>query len=524
MNLAALPTAQGADDEFQWSAAVLLTGPRGWYLVRRNPKLAFFPGYWALAGGKLDPLADGPGPPDPRWERSLRVCALRELEEEVGVLPESLARSMGAERDGLRAELLAGGEREHVAGQRFRLHVDAAPDCLDALRSITWATTPRFAPRRYRALYFELELPAGEEPEVVDGELVEGAWFEPADLLASWRRGGVLLVPPVVALLEALERAEGGWGAARDAAHAYSFAVDRGALHVVSPTPGIAMAPVRTATIPPATTTNCYVVGHERAYVVDPACTDPGETARLVDYLEEAHGPRLVGVLVTHHHPDHTGAVDAVARRFGLPVHAHPLTLARLPVPARTPVELDGGEVLDLGTAPDGSKGWNLAVHHTPGHDRGHLCFVESHARAIVAGDLVSTLSTIVIDPPEGHLRTYLASLERMNALDLGVLLPSHGPAAPDGNAVLAAYLRHRSARESKLARQLAAAGPVALDDLVDLVYDDAPPGLRRLALRSLLAGLEKLAEDGRAERAADDMWAAVDAEPTQSNDQPIQR
>lgn len=498
-----LPTAQGNDDEFRWSAAVLLTGPRGWYLVRRNPKLRFFGGYWALAGGVLEPDVDGPPPPDRDWERSLRRCALRELEEEVGVAPPELARELGPGRDALREDLLADGElRARAAGQRFRAALDRVPGVLDTLRSITWATTPRFAPRRYRALYFEQELPEGAEPRVVDGELVEGAWFQPAELLARWRRGGVLLVPPVVALLEALEHTEGRWSRARDAAHAYSFAVDEGALHVVSPTPGVCMAPVRTPTIPPATTTNCYVLGGERRYVVDPACRDEEETARLIEYLDAVHRERLAGVFVTHHHPDHTGAVHAVAERYGLPVLAHPLTLSRLPEVPRRPQELYGGELLDLGTAPDGTAGWNAAVHHTPGHDRGHLVLVESHARALVAGDLVSTVSTIVIDPPEGHLVTYLASLERIAALDLGLCLPSHGPTAPDANALLAAYLRHRSVREAKVVAALAAAPGATLDELVGAAYDDTPPGLLGLARRSLLAGLEKLVEEGRATEA----------------------
>jgi ribonuclease/clavin/mitogillin len=50
---------------------------------------------------------------------------------------------------------------------------------------------------------------------------------------------------------------------------------------------------------------------------------------------------------------------------------------------------------------------------HTPGHDRGHLCFRESRYGTMLVGDMLSTISTIIIDPPEGHLATYLQSLER---------------------------------------------------------------------------------------------------------------
>lgn len=508
MTLVPLPTAQGEAGEFLWSSAVLLRGPEGWYLVRRNPSLAFFPDYWALAGGQLDVEIDGPPPPAEAWYASLAACALRELFEEVGVAPAALAAELGGaeERARLRAALLGEGPGERAAARHFRAALARATGAARDLVPLCFATTPRFALRRFRTLFLELELPPGEEPSVIDGELVEGAWFEPRALLTRWRRGGLAIVPPVVALLDALEH-HGDWPRARAAAAAHSLAVDRGALHAVAPAPGIAMAPVRTRTIPPATTTNTYVVGLERAFVVDPAAADADERAALLAFLEPRRGA-LAGVFVTHHHPDHVGAVATVARHFGLPVLAHPRTLARLPEPVADPRPLVDGDVLDLGRAPDGSAGWHARVHHTPGHADGHLCLVESHARALVAGDLVSTLSTIVIDPPEGHLATYLASLARMAALDLGPLLPSHGPAVARAGRVIETYLRHRAAREARLVAALAAPGPHAEEALLARVYDDTPAAARGLAARSLLAGLVKLAEEGRAERVGA-AWAA---------------
>jgi glyoxylase-like metal-dependent hydrolase (beta-lactamase superfamily II)/8-oxo-dGTP pyrophosphatase MutT (NUDIX family) len=511
MTLVPLPTAQGAATDFLWSSAVLLTGPRGWYLVRRNPALAFFPDYWALPGGQLDVPIDGPPPPHADWAASLANCALRELFEEVGVAPPELARELAFESDGreaLRAALLGDGESERAAARRFASALSRASSARAALAPLTFATTPRFALRRFRTFFFELACPQGETPCVVDGELVEGDWFEPRELLARWRRGGLSIVPPVVALLEALER-HGDWPRARATAAAHSLAVDRGALHVVSPAPGIAMAPLRTRTIPPATTTNCYVVGTRRAYVIDPACTDAGETQALVAYLETRRTD-LVGIVVTHHHPDHVGAVAAVAQHFALPVFAHSRTLERLPEPPRDAHALADGDLLDLGVSPSGAPGWFATVHHTPGHADGHVCLVESNARALIAGDLVSTLSTIVIDPPEGHLATYLASLARMAALELGPLLPSHGPAAARGARVIETYLRHRGQREARLVAALARGPRQTESELLGVVYDDTPPALHGLAARSLLAGLLKLAEEGRARRDGA-AWSAAD-------------
>jgi glyoxylase-like metal-dependent hydrolase (beta-lactamase superfamily II)/8-oxo-dGTP pyrophosphatase MutT (NUDIX family) len=511
VTLVPLPTAQGAAADFLWSSAVLLTGPRGWYLVRRNPALAFFPDYWALPGGQLDVPIDGPPPPDAVWHTSLANCALRELFEEVGVAPAPLAAELArvdGGREALRAALLGEGASERAAAHAFARSLAAASGARAALDPLTFATTPRFALRRFRTFFFECVCPSDEQPTVVHGELVEGAWFEPRELLARWRRGGLSIVPPVVALLEALER-HGDWPRARAAAAAHSFAVDRGALHVVSPAPGIAMAPLRTRTIPPATTTNCYVLGNERAFVIDPASDDEGtDTAALIAYLETRRAA-LAGVVVTHHHPDHVGAVAEVAEHFALPVFAHPRTLERLPSAPQDARPLADGDVLDLGRTPSGSASWHATVHHTPGHADGHVCLVESNARALIAGDLVSTLSTIVIDPPEGHLATYLASLTRMAALELGPLLPSHGPAAAHGRRLIEAYLRHRAQREARLVAALARGPRHTEAELLAVVYDDTPPALSGLAARSLLAGLLKLAEEGRARRVGA-AWAAA--------------
>jgi ribonuclease/clavin/mitogillin len=73
--------------------------------------------------------------------------------------------------------------------------------------------------------------------------------------------------------------------------------------------PGVVLAPLRTPTLPPAVTTNCYIVGHERLWVVDPGSPYPDEQQRLLDLLGELQqaGKKVEGILVTHHHPDHVG-------------------------------------------------------------------------------------------------------------------------------------------------------------------------------------------------------------------------
>jgi glyoxylase-like metal-dependent hydrolase (beta-lactamase superfamily II) len=107
-------------------------------------------------------------------------------------------------------------------------------------------------------------------------------------------------------------------------------------------------------------------------------------------------------------------------------------------------------------------------------------------------------MSTIIVDPPEGHLATYLRSLERLLQLPLATLCPAHGPAVRQGERLVKQYLRHRRQRETTLLGALADGGGT-LQELLPKVYWDADPKLYRFAARSLLAGLEKLAEEGRA-------------------------
>lgn len=489
------------------AAAVLLTRGEGAelevYLVERAPELRFFGGYWALPGGVRGP-EDGPDVPGAGDLPALARCAARELFEETGVLLGRVDLAAGERAAERRARLVEPGTKGEapVTPHPGLLHTPAA---VTGLRPVCRVETPPFAPVRYDTLFFHARLPAGEAPEVWPGELVAGRFWRPAAALGAWRRGEVLIVPPVLLLLELLE--SGDLAHFHAAAQATAAGYAHGKLHRVRFSPGVLMASVRTPTIPPATTTNCLVVGGERLFVVDPGTYEPSEQDRLFELLDELEeeGRRIAGVVLTHHHPDHIGAVNAVSMRYRVPLLAHPLTLARVPAGYLRGEPLQDGDRIELGDAPDGSSGWHLGSVFTPGHDRGHLCFRDSRYHAVLVGDMLSTISTIVIDPPEGHLRTYLQSLERLLAQPMSTLYPAHGPAMRDGHRLVRQYLRHRALREAALVGLLAE-GPATVEELVPKVYWDTDPRMFPIAARSLLAGLEKLAEDGRA-RLVDGQW-----------------
>ena len=475
------------------SAVILVRGSASTlevFLVERSPKLRFLGGYHAFPGGVLAPEDRG----------DLERCARRELFEETGVLiGERAAEIEHQGRDSVRTALLQEelGVGDGSAQPAVERLIEAAGPA--RLEAICRLITPPFAPVRYDTrFYLSRQAPGDREPQVVVGELKGGNFWRPDQALEAWRQGSLLVAPPVLALLEIL--AEFGLDYLAREAERRAGGIEDGLLPAVRFSPGVVLATQLTDTIPPATTTNCCIVGQAKLFVIDPAVADRDgqeQLLRLIDSLSEQDG-RVEAVLLTHHHQDHVGAAARVASRYAVPVMGHPLTLERLDFDQTAP--LKDGDALDLGRSPDGRPDWSLRAIHTPGHARGHLCYQENRHHALVAGDMLSTLSTIVIDPPEGHLATYLDSLDRLLEQDIGTLYPGHGPPAASGRRVVSRYIEHRQARERQLLAALSA-GERSVEQLLERVYADTPGELWPYATRSLRAGLEKLEEESRVRR-----------------------
>ena len=159
------------------------------------------------------------------------------------------------------------------------------------------------------------------------------------------------------------------------------------------------------------------------------------------------------------------------------------------------------GERLPLGA------GDVLRVVHTPGHASNHLCFLLEAEKLLFTGDHVMQGSTVVINPPDGDMAVYLASLRALLDEDLEWLAPGHGFLVDQPHAVLRGLIAHRLKREAKVltaVREFAG----SIDALLPHVYDDVPAALHAVAQRSLHAHLLKLQADG-AVRVAGQTWSA---------------
>jgi glyoxylase-like metal-dependent hydrolase (beta-lactamase superfamily II) len=266
--------------------------------------------------------------------------------------------------------------------------------------------------------------------------------------------------------------------------------------------PGIRVLALRTPTLPPAAHTNSYLVGPDQGpqMLVDPGSPYPDQGAVLDEVLaaEAAAGRPLGLVALTHHHGDHVGGAVAAATRWSVPIAAHARTAERLAGRVAVTRELVPGEIL---------ADYEVTCVFTPGHADGHLCF--ERGGASIVGDMVAGFGTILIDPSEGDMADYLASLGALLGRAQCALVPAHGPVIPDGHAKLREYIAHRTMRENRVLGALGQHVSASLDELLPTAYGDTPRPLWPLARRSLRAHLDKLVKEHRARLVGSERWTS---------------
>lgn len=486
------------------AAAVILlrtaNGAAEVFWARRSERLAFLGGFYAFPGGQReasDALVRVENCADAETAAMIG-CAARELFEELGIL---VARGAAGLTGG--AESLTRGQLESLFDdlQSGRMsfpqlleHYGLRLDARDFTPVGRWVTPP-FSPRRFDTWFFLVNCPRKQEPEIRSGELERGEWIKPHDAYTRWLRAEALVAPPVLHALKTL--AEG-----IDQSLISRFLsvpqAHRQPVRRIEFLPGFICFPVRTPTKPPATHTNCYIVGHREIVIIDPASPYAEEQAALASCVDDllAEGRVVREIILTHLHPDHTGGANALAAHLGrrVPIAAHRLTARALTDSIRVARLIEDNEVIKLAGDPPIA----LRALHTPGHARGHLCFYEENLGALMTGDNIVGLGSVLIDPPEGNMRDYLRSLERLSALPhLFVLLGAHGPAIGAPRAKISEYIAHRLERERNILAAVRA-GARTPREIVARVYTDVPPQAHAMAERAVIAHLEKLQAEGQ--------------------------
>ena len=469
------------------------------FLVRRSEKLAFLGGYHAFPGGQFDASdAEVAVENATNSETATAICcAARELFEETRVL---VARGGEGLTQGQRASLLDDLQSARMSWPALLKHYQLHLDAQDFTFVGRWVTPP-FSARRFDTWFFLVHCPPKQRAHISgDEELTSGEFIAAGAAFASWQRSEILAVPPVLHGLKTLSA-----GLTDDLVERFLSVPNtaRAPVRRIEFRPSYICFPVRTPTKPPATHTNCYLIYTSRELLIlDPGSPYEDEQAALAASVDDSlgEGRTLREIILTHVHPDHVGGVNALREHLRnrtpperVTVAAHRLTAEALGDAIQIDRFIEDGEVIKL----EGDPEINLGAMHTPGHARGHLCFYEERTGTLISGDNIVGLGSVLIDPPEGNMRDYLRSLERMRALpNLSVIFGGHGPAIANPYAKLDEYISHRLEREQKILAAVRA-GAATPKEIVARVYTDVSPKAHAMAERAVLAHLEKLAADG---------------------------
>ena len=231
--------------------------------------------------------------------------------------------------------------------------------------------------------------------------------------------------------------------------------------------------------------TNTYLVGKEEVTVIDPGPA----MQEHIDVIAAA-APNIKQILVTHTHPDHSPGVRLLKENLDVPAYGMLTNSSKNQDQTFSPERiLDDGEVFQ-------EEEFSIEVVHTPGHASNHLCFILKEEKLIFTGDHIMNGSTVVIGPPDGNMKQYIQSLEKLKDYDIEKIAPGHGELLENPHEVADWIINHRLEREKKVFQALQEATKGTPDSLVEKVYDDVDSSLFPIAKASLLAHLIKLEED----------------------------
>lgn len=249
--------------------------------------------------------------------------------------------------------------------------------------------------------------------------------------------------------------------------------------------------------------TNTYLVGREILAVIDPG---PDDEDHLRALLQAIAGRPVSHIAVTHTHRDHSPLAARLAQETGATVagcaphhSARPLHPGEVnPFGASNDMDYQPNRTLKEGEDISGD-GWTLETVETPGHTANHLVFRLAEENALFSGDHVMGWNTTVIGPPDGNMRAYLASLDKLLHRDEACYWPGHGGPVLKPRPYVAAIIKHRRQREAMILADLETHGPQRIKDMVPRVYPGLDEKLLGAAALSTFAHLEALIADGRA-------------------------
>ena len=275
--------------------------------------------------------------------------------------------------------------------------------------------------------------------------------------------------------------------------HGEAVPVAPGVVRLTAPNPGPFTGPG----------TNSYLVGEGTLAVVDPGPADEGHLAALLRAID---GRPVSHILVTHTHADHSPLARVLAERTGAIVCAEGPHRAARPLREGEAHAMDAS--VDRAFAPDRAladgervegDGWAFETVLTPGHTANHAAFA-LEGGPLLSGDHVMAWSTTIVAPPDGAMRPYMRSLDRLierrEAGRDALYLPGHGGPVWRPGRFVKALRAHRLMREGAITERVLK-GDRTIPAMVRAIYRTTDPRLHGAAALSVLAHLEELVARG---------------------------
>jgi glyoxylase-like metal-dependent hydrolase (beta-lactamase superfamily II)/8-oxo-dGTP pyrophosphatase MutT (NUDIX family) len=430
------------------------------FAVRRQPYLHAFPGYDSFPGGKID---------REDFSRQHSARFLRDL-------------------DGKQIHALAREIQEELA---YDLPAEIASGQVTSVKYLATALAPINIPIRFRLHFYRIDLKTRPQFTLDSGEIAEGYWETPLQLLGRFDRGDALMVPPFRRVLDELCRNPQGanFGDLSPQFDEDNF-VPR--IELLS---GLHMLPVPSNTFPPLKRTNAFLLGDEPAakILVDPSPASPQVLEKLLRTLQPDD---VTALFITHHHLDHHEYAPELASRLNVPIWMSEDTCSRITLKhgsgyfSGVQIEIKGeGDSLTTW------KGEAVRVHAVPGHDAGQLALAPESLRWFLVGDLIQSVGTVVVSAPEGDMAAYFQTLDKIIALDPAVIVPSHGMPMRSTHR-LGVTLQHRREREKKIL-ELYTEGTTPAQ-ILTFLYRGVEERLRPFAMLNIESHLVKLRQEGR--------------------------
>jgi ribonuclease/clavin/mitogillin len=442
----------------------------------RSVTMGAFPNYWAFPGGGVSSVDRAAVEALPQLKGSQGpsiACILREMSEELGLTPTSNG-AVTLPEDARRA--IVEDKRQWlplVQSGRF-------PFDISGIRTLSHRITPPFGPVQFDNTFLQLHLGSWETVPAIDlepqTEFTEVMWATPTNILGRWMKHEIKVAPPVVTLLMEIERTLERCN--RDMVLASEdIAARLPGRRAILFAHGVEVVPIKTATLPPADHTNCYLVGDPEGefVLVDPAIRMREDMEALATAVERHRG-ELAAVVFTHSHADHLADMSLLREAFDVPIWGSSYTAKSVPCDRI----LSDGDVLQLGR-----QAWQVLI--TPGHHPGHVCLFSE--AGLVAGDMVAGIGTILVPPHTGNMTEYIEQLERLKALDPHLVFPSHGPVVAIPQRLISHYIQHRAARHARVLHAVQQ-GKSELADIAVAAYADSPDAHPALAEDQTLSHL----------------------------------